>query len=184
MRLRTLSAAASLRVKTVLASWTLNISGLLQALARLRGYPTPDHDVARLGVVQRRELLDASPVADGVDHALAEPAVQVAHQLRVGLGELAERAVEELDAGAALVGAVGGLDRGLEPEPGQLALERAEAAPRPGAPAGVGAPHPAGLGGVDARRRRPARPARRAGRRAARAPAGRSRATGAPAARK
>ncbi len=101
--------------------------------------------MARLRVVQRRELLDCSP-ADGVDHALAQPAVEVADELGVRLGQLAERAVEELDAGG-VAGAVG-FQRGLEPELGELALERAEAAARPGASPGVGAPDPAGRGRV------------------------------------
>src|SRR6266542_1179709 len=82
-----------------------------------------DRHVARLGIVQRGELLD-SPPADLVDHALAQAAVQVADQLGVRLGELAERAMEELDAGGALVLAVGGVGCGLEAELSELVVER------------------------------------------------------------
>ena len=75
--------------------------------------------MARLGVVQRGELFDPSPT-HLVDDALAQPAVEVAHELGVGLGQLPERAVQELDAGRALVLAVGGVGRGLEAELGEL----------------------------------------------------------------
>jgi hypothetical protein len=68
----------------------------------------PDNDMARLGVVQRREVLNTSP-AGGIDDAFAQAPVQIAHQLGIGLGELTEGAVQELDAGASLVHAVGGL---------------------------------------------------------------------------
>jgi hypothetical protein len=79
--------------------------------------------VARLVVVQRGELLDCSP-ADLVDHALAEAPVQVAHQLGIGLGQLSERAVQEVDPRGALVLAVGGLGGRLEAEPAELPLLR------------------------------------------------------------
>ena len=102
--------------------------------------------MAGLGVVQRRELVDCSP-ADGVDDAFAQPAVQVADQLGVGLGQLPERTVEELDAGGAAVGAIG-FQRGLEAELGELGLQRPEAAAGPGAGARLGAPDPTGGGGV------------------------------------
>src|SRR6266545_2087881 len=103
--------------------------------------------VARLGGVQRGELLDSSP-ADLVDHALAQATVQVADQLGVRLGELAERAMEELDAGGALVLAVGGVGCGLEAELSELVVERPQAAAGAGALAGFGAPCVTGVGGV------------------------------------
>src|SRR5260370_33477562 len=103
--------------------------------------------MARLGVVERCELLDPSPT-DLVDDALAQPAVQIADELGVRLGELPERAVQELDAGRALVLAVGGVGRGLEAELGGLVVERPAAAARAGALAGVGAPGVARVGGV------------------------------------
>ena len=103
--------------------------------------------MAGLGVVQRRELLHSSP-AGSFHNTLTETAVQVAHELGVRLGELAEWAVQELDARPALVLAVGGLQRRLEPEPAELRLERAEAAPRARTPTGIGTPHSPGVGGV------------------------------------
>ena len=66
-------------------------------------------DMAWLGVVQRRELFHSSP-ARGFDHALAETAVQIAHEFGIRLRELAERAVQELDTGPTLVLAVGQSD--------------------------------------------------------------------------
>src|SRR5437016_592704 len=104
--------------------------------------------MTRLRVVQRRELLDASP-ADRVDDAFAQPAVQVAHELGIRLGELPKRAVQELDAHTALVLAVGRLDRRLEAQTGELGLERAEAATRARAPTGLDTPDPAGAGRVE-----------------------------------
>src|SRR5260370_29359646 len=103
--------------------------------------------MARLGVVQRGELLDPSP-AHLVDDALAQPAVEIADELGVGLGELPERAVQELDAGRTLVLAVGGVGRGLEAELGELVVERPHAAAGPGALAGLGPPGVTGVGGV------------------------------------
>ena len=67
---------------------------------RTSGYFDGNGDPARVAVVQRRELLDASP-ADRATDALADPAVQVADELGVGLGQLPERAVQERDVGAA-----------------------------------------------------------------------------------
>src|SRR5262245_52260328 len=96
--------------------------------------PSTNGHMARLVVVQRRELLDASP-ADGFHHAFADPTVEVAHELRVGLGELAERAVEELDADRTLGGAVAGPHGGLETEPVELVGQRRDAAAGAG-PAG------------------------------------------------
>ena len=138
-------------VKTVLASVTVNIDmrvGLSVGRLTTSGYPSRHGDVARLRVVQRRELLDASP-ADRIDHALAEPAVQVADELRVRLGELAERAVQELDADRALGGAVAGLDARARSRAGRARGSSArEAAAGPGAAAGLGTPLLAGVGGV------------------------------------
>src|SRR6185503_13206180 len=101
--------------------------------------PSTNGHVARLRVVQRRELLDASP-AHRSDHAFADPSVEVAHELGIGLGELAERAVEELDAHRALGGAVAGADGGLEAEPVELVGERGDAAAGPGAAGELEAP--------------------------------------------
>src|SRR3989440_1604173 len=106
-----------------------------------------DGHMARFGVVQRGELLDPSP-AHLVDDALAQPAVEIADELGVGLGQLPERAVQELDAGRALVLAVGGVGRGLEAELGELVVERPHAAAGAGALAGLGAPGVAGIGSV------------------------------------
>jgi hypothetical protein len=65
--------------------------------------------MARLRVIQRRELLHCSPT-ELVHHTFTEPAVQVADELGIGLGELAEGAVEELDPRATFRGAVALLD--------------------------------------------------------------------------
>jgi hypothetical protein len=96
-------------------------------LLKLR-IPNGHRDMTRLRVVQRRELLNASPT-DLIDHALAEAPVQVAHELGIRLGQLAERAVEELDTCGALRGAVTGLDGRLEAQPAQLGFERVQATP-------------------------------------------------------
>src|SRR4051812_48642116 len=53
---------------------------------------------ARVTVVQRRELLHAS-AADLGDDPFRDPAVEVADQLGVGLGQLPERAVHESHVG-------------------------------------------------------------------------------------
>src|SRR5688500_353104 len=95
--------------------------------------------MARLRVVQRQELLDPSP-ADGSDHPFADPPVEVADELRVGLGELAERAVEELDPDRALGGAVAEAHRRLEAEPVELVGQRGDAAAGAGAAGELGAP--------------------------------------------
>ena len=58
--------------------------------------------------------------------------MQVADQLGVGLGELPERAVQEVDAGACRRGAVGDSSAGSKPSLVELGLERAEAAARLG----------------------------------------------------
>ncbi len=123
-----------------------------------------------LGVVQRREVLDPSPTR-GVDHPFAQAAVQIAHELGIGLGELTERAVQELDPRAPFVGTVSRFDRGLETEAGELRLERVQAALRACTPSGVGTPDPAGVGsvggvGTDALRERGEQPGeQRVGRR-------------------
>src|SRR5512132_4679521 len=103
--------------------------------------------VARLGVVQRGELLDSSP-AHLVDDAFAQAAVQIADQLGVRLGELPERAVEELDAGRAFVLPVGGVRGGLETELGERVVERPHAAACAGALAGLSAPGVPSVSGV------------------------------------
>src|SRR5262245_52000438 len=104
-------------------------------------------DVARLGVVQRGELLDPSP-AHLVHDALAQATMQVAHQLGIRLGQLPEGTVQELDAGRALVLAVGGVGSGLEPELGELVVEGSRAAARASALGGFGAPGVEGDGGA------------------------------------
>src|SRR3954447_26478116 len=120
MRFLTFSDAVSVRVKTVLESWTLNIGPLRGFTSRpvtagflggLTILPDPDLHVAGLGVVQRGELLDASP-ADRFHDTFAEAPVEVADQFGVGLRQLAERAVQEFDAGVTAGGAVA-LDLGL-----------------------------------------------------------------------
>src|SRR5262245_29919812 len=103
--------------------------------------------MAWLRVVQRRELFHSSP-AGGFYNALAETAVEVAHELGVRLGELAERAVQELDACPALVLTVGGLQRRLEAQPAELGLEGAQATARARATTGIGAPHAPGVGSI------------------------------------
>src|ERR1700680_993363 len=55
-------------------------------------------DPARVPVVPRRELHNASPTPF-VSDALRDPAVQVAHELGVRLGQLAERAMHERHVG-------------------------------------------------------------------------------------
>ena len=75
--------------------------------------------------------------------------MQVADQLRVGLGELPERAVQEFDAGRRRCAPELRLEGGLEAELAQLRFQRPHAAPAPGAPTGVAAPVAADLGGVD-----------------------------------
>ena len=77
------------------------------------------------------------PPTDG-DDSLADAAVQVADELRVGLGQLPEGAVQERDVGAA---ARHGLALGVEPEPVHLAEQRLHArlGVRSGVPAS--APH-------------------------------------------
>src|SRR3954468_13181261 len=87
------------------------------------GYFDGNGDPARVPVVQRRELLDCSP-AHRRDHAFADSSVQVAHELRVGLGELAERAMQERDVGAATRQH---LPLGIETEPVHLAVQRLHA---------------------------------------------------------
>src|SRR5262249_13368496 len=133
MRPFTLSTAESVRWKTWLASVTVNndMRANLSVSDSIPIVPSTNGHMARLRVVQRREPLDAAP-ADGSDHAFADPSVEVAHELRVRLGELTERAVEELDADRTLGGAVAGPDCGLEPQPVELVGQRRDAAPRSG----------------------------------------------------
>src|SRR5262245_57118772 len=106
--------------------------------------------MARLGVVQRRELQDPSLAVptDGSDDSFADPAVEVADELRVGLGELAERAVEELDADRPLGGAVPRADGRLEAEPVELVGERGDAAAGAGTAGELEAPLLPDLGGI------------------------------------
>src|SRR6185295_10097874 len=148
MRPFTLSTAESVRWKTWLASVMVNNDmGADLSLVSISSVPSTNGDMARLRVVQRRELLHPSP-ADGSDHAFADSAVEVAHELRVGLGELPERAVEELDADGALSRAVAGADRGLEAEAVELVGQRRDAAPGAGTARQLGAPLLADLGRV------------------------------------
>ncbi len=97
-------------------------------------------------VVQRGEVFHASPgvPADGLERPGADPAVQVADELGVGLGEVAEGALEEGHPGAVAVG----LDRRVEAQLGELLGEHVDAGARPGALGGLAAPRPAGLLGV------------------------------------
>jgi ATP-binding protein involved in chromosome partitioning len=74
--------------------------------------------------------------------------MQVADELGVRLRELAEGAVQELDAHAPLRRTVARTDRGLEPEAMELLLECAQAAARAGTPPGLGPPRAARIGGV------------------------------------
>ncbi len=119
------------------------------SVGRSTRVPDPYRDVARLVVVQRRERLDRSPT-DRRDHAFAQASVQVAHQLGVGLGQLTERAVQEVDPGRSRL--IAGPRRGLEPEPAELGVERGEAAAGAGAgclcPA-FASPCPPDVGGID-----------------------------------
>src|SRR6266540_2667262 len=125
----------------------IEVAFLSLASASVIRIPVRDRDMARLRVVQRRELLDPSP-ADLLDDAFAQAAVQVADELGVRLGELAERAVQELDARATLRRAVAGLDRRLEAEPVELALERTQTAARAGTTTRFDTPGAARVGGV------------------------------------
>ena len=77
--------------------------------------PDRDGDATRVVVVQRREVVDASP-AHRLHDAFANAAVQVAHELGIRLGELPERAVEEGDRDLAVVC----FGDGVEPEPFEL----------------------------------------------------------------
>ena len=103
-------------------------------LARLRrellvwsGYPTRHRDVARLGVVQRRELLDCFPRRPRRRRprrgrgAGCTPARGRPRRAR-GTGSAGTR------CGCCPRGAVGGFGGGLEAEPRELALERLDAA--------------------------------------------------------
>src|SRR3954451_101635 len=87
------SASRSSLTLVVAVSVSVIIVGLTWLKSRASGSLGRDGDPARIAVVQRCELFDCSP-ADGFGHPFGDPAVQVAHQLRVRLGELAERAVE------------------------------------------------------------------------------------------
>ncbi len=70
------------------------------------------------------ELVDL-PATGGAHDTLADAPVQVAHQLRVGLGQLSERALQEEERG--IVGAVV-VERRIEAEPAHLTDERAHTA--------------------------------------------------------
>src|SRR3954447_6999683 len=149
MRPFTLSTAESVRLKTWLASVMVNndMGTNLSVEDSIGSVPSTNGHMARLRVVQRRELLNTSP-AHGSDHALADPAVEVAHELGIGLGELAERAMEELDADRALGRAVPPADRGPQAEPVELVGERSDATPGPSAAGELGAPLLADLGRI------------------------------------
>src|SRR4051794_25780532 len=153
MRPFTLSTAEWVRWKTWLASVMVNndMATNLSVEFSIGSVPSANGDVARLRVVQRRELHHPSPAASpahGSDDAFADAAVEVAHELGIRLGELSERAVEELDADRALGGAVAGTDGRLEAEPVELVGEGGDAAPRARAASELGAPLLADLGGV------------------------------------
>src|SRR5713101_5276580 len=85
-------------VSDAMSSLTLIDAVSVRVIIDSSGWWSPSLDrhghVTGLSIVQRRELLHASP-ADRVDHALADPPVELAHQLGVGLGELAEGATQE-----------------------------------------------------------------------------------------
>src|SRR3954453_1027298 len=81
---------------TVAVSVRAIIAGPPSQNLRASGYFDRNGHSTRVTVVQRRELHHASP-ADLVDHTRADSAVQIAHQLRIRLGELPERTVKKGD---------------------------------------------------------------------------------------
>src|ERR1700690_2673985 len=85
------SAASSSRTLTVAVSVRAIMSVLHWGNSPFR-LSDRNGDPARVTVVQRRELLNSS-AADLVDDPLRDSAVEVAYELRVGLGQLPERAV-------------------------------------------------------------------------------------------
>jgi len=72
-----------------------------QYLRNTFSVPDPHRHIARVTVSQRTEILHHSrrlPATGGLNHqSLHDSPVEVAHELRVGLGQLPERAVEEID---------------------------------------------------------------------------------------
>src|SRR5207244_599570 len=111
---------------------------------RNSGYFDGNRDSTRVAVVQRRELLDPSPTHGG-DDAFADAPVQVADELRVGLGQLPEGAVQERDVGATPGKA---LALRIEPEAVHLAEQRLDARLGVGPAARLGAPQASGGGRV------------------------------------
>src|SRR4051794_15400156 len=138
MRPFTFSTAVSVSWKTWLASVTANIdmgsAFLSDSGDEVTQSPGGHGHVARLWVVQRRELLHASP-ARGVDDPGTDAPVEAAHQVGIGLGELSERTVQELDPHRTLGGAVTELDSGFEAQAVELVGEHGHAVAGPG-PAG------------------------------------------------
>ena len=132
--------------------------------------PDRDGDATRVVVVQRREVVDASP-AHRLHDTFANAAMQVADELRIRLRQFAERAVEERDRD--LVAVFFG-DR-VEPEP----LELARRAPWCTIAIGSGGPRRRPISArwpsLPRCRRRRARPARPAAPPAACSSAGRTR---------
>src|SRR5438128_771872 len=94
-RSRTLAPALSVTVMTGSSCW------IVITPPRLAGR---ERNLARRAIDESAELVDAD-AADGVDEAFDEAAVEIAHELRVGLGQLGERAAGERDDD--LVGVVG-----------------------------------------------------------------------------
>src|SRR5438105_12994657 len=127
-----------------------------QYLRTTLSVPESHGDIARVTIDQRAEVLHHSrglPATGALRHqALHDPLMQVADQLRIGLGQLPEGAVEEVDADPAGVGATAAelrLHR-IEPETVELGHQRRQTAPPTLAPAvGVGAPPAAEVGGVE-----------------------------------
>src|SRR5206468_383975 len=77
------SAARSSRTLVVAVS-VRTIIGILRCENSLSRLSDGNSDPARVPVVQRREFVHAS-AADLADDAFRDPAVEVAHELRVGL---------------------------------------------------------------------------------------------------
>ena len=124
-----------------------------------------DLDLAGRAVGQVVELDDLA-VAALVDEPLDQAPVQAAHEVGVGLGQLAERAAGEGDGGAVVVD--DGL--GVEPERRQLGGEGLGT----GAGAAVGPPRPPPARGPPRRRRPPDRSALAARRSSMRASTGKA----------
>src|SRR3954451_9835324 len=147
------SASSSSATLVVATSVRAIIANLHRGNARTR-LPDGDRDPARVAVVQRRELHNASP-ADLADDAFGDAAVEIAHELGIGLGQLPERAVRERHVGLD----AGRLGAGLETEPAHLGAQRLHAGAGTRALPGFRAPLAPDLGrflavGADALRER------------------------------